>query len=347
VTVPEDEGYWQTLASMLAINGTPTARARRAKNIRDDDIGWAREEGIGAMDRYGHGIAGGRQVNDRHGHVDPFGERGGQDVKTLPVPRAPAYALEPLCATCGKPILRLYPERTEDLQHERFGSMCLECRGPERGEGHFMRTVVDEVLAAALPDNFPDAVRRLIMEHKPRQRILPKWQLPWTSSPNRPPGRFESRTHMPDNKAIMNILGVEDNNNLFGAGIVVDIRWFKSIHCICTDNPCTCVCYRRQLMNICKVLKQDHTTFTRFAVSWEHARHPSNENERVLALMYNEFHDAGLHPCNDSGARVPVQPCGSCGECAPRGRDNAGKLVRGRVADDQDEPQAGHKILKI
>jgi hypothetical protein len=265
-----------------------------------------------------------RENREGIGPIDPFyDEDDWGEIEWTPPEETETP--EPACTNCCLSIWRLYPEDAEDMQHERFGGLCLECRGPAEGEGHFMTRAKIENIESAY-NGFPTDVTKIIVAYV-GQRTLPKWTLPGTSL---------TTTHMPDNIHIMNILGVEDNNNMFGDGIVIDIRWFKSPYCTCVKNPCECVCARRQLMNICHVIGLDHTRIHHFTVALEHTRDENNDNEHILAILRENNHDATHRVVYEAEPEVPQTPCGgACMECAVlKGHGSRPRDKEGQGTDD-------------
>ena len=151
-------------------------------------------------------------------------------------------------------------------------------------------------------NTFPIDVIKIIEEFN-AQRRLPVWTL------------SRGVRYEPENTSIMSILGVEGNHSDWSwgvLGIVIDIRWFKSALCTCSNNPCSCVCKRRQLINICGVLGLDHSVYDNFA-----EENDCQESESdFTALMFAGFEE------NDGMGFVGPQLCGKCIDCGERDDDD-------------------------
>jgi len=145
-------------------------------------------------------------------------------------------------------------------------------------------------------NTFPIDVIKIIEEFN-AQRRLPVWTL------------SRGVRYEPENTSIMSILGVEGNHYelTWGEvlGVVIDIRWFKSPLCTCSNNPCSCVCKRRQLINICGVLGLDHSVYENFNELEECQESESD----FTALMF-----AGFEEDEGMGFAGP-QLCGKCVDC--------------------------------
>jgi hypothetical protein len=206
------------------------------------------------------------------------------------------------CISCLLRRDRHYDGDTEDYQFERFGGLCLQCRLPEHGEGHFSAKTTPDILTAILTSLLPPIVN-IIAEYTAQPRRLPEWWLPDGLE------RFDPRDMQP---RIMSILGVENAHHDFtgwdGLGVCFDSRWFKSPHCTCAEVVCACVCLRRQLINISRVLGIDHTAYNHLDEAEQY--NPNEDGLHFVALMF----DGNPLDCGPA-ITAKTDPCGTCVDC--------------------------------
>ena len=139
-----------------------------------------------------------------------------------------------------------------DLQFYRFGQLCLECRYPYDGEGHF---VVEEVQLRKVKDLeehmekfLPTALYGIVFDYYEKRTVpdyptlvdVQRWRK--IDYPVRGVSKHD---------ALMSFPGVE---RVFHGGVYLDMRWFVPVECTgppaCTVFPCRCLSMTGQVENI-------------------------------------------------------------------------------------------------
>ena len=149
-----------------------------------------------------------------------------------------------------------------DLQFHQFGCLCLWCRAPFPGEGHFekhdlhpLRKTLPEVLSGV------SALEIIVWEYYNRPNELPAY------TPLDP--KHYGLLQCDDLKDLykfglqyMTVPGVEHvyrrvaQIGTNGApDIKLDYRFWRPEHCKCTKTPCECICYSAQIRNITQKLQ--------------------------------------------------------------------------------------------
>ena len=155
----------------------------------------------------------------------------------------------------------LYP----DLQFERFGNLCLQCRNPLADEGgHFVDGNLCLKEAASLGPYMdpcmPVDIQKLVFGYYDTRRVFPKF-------PRMDEAKFpllkinKALCSVYENLELMSVPGVEH----IGSGwqqnleITLDMRWFVPKECsgswLCKDSYCKCICVRAQVQNIQQKLR--------------------------------------------------------------------------------------------
>jgi hypothetical protein len=155
-----------------------------------------------------------------------------------------------------------YEYTNVDLQFHQFGGLCLWCRAPFAGEGHFeahdvhpLRYVLPEVLGGV------SALEVIVWEYYYREHELPAY------TPLDPKHYCLLRcADLIDlykfGLQYMTVPGVEHVYRRVaqigkeGApDIKLDYRFWRPKQCKCTKTPCECICYGAQIRNITQKLQ--------------------------------------------------------------------------------------------
>ena len=152
-----------------------------------------------------------------------------------------------------------------DLQFERFGNLCLQCRDPHADEGgHFVDGNLCLKDAASLGPYMdpcmPVDIQKLVFGYYDTRRVFPKF-------PRMDEAKFpllkihKALRSVYENLELMSVPGVEH----IGSGwqqkleITLDMRWFVPKECsgssLCQDSYCKCICVRAQVQNIQRKLR--------------------------------------------------------------------------------------------
>ena len=145
-----------------------------------------------------------------------------------------------------------------DLQFYRFGQLCLECRYPYDGEGHFvaegeqLQNVAD--LSARMDKFLPEAVHGIVFGYYEKRTVpdyptLEDVQM-WRKIDYPLQGVVSGLQHG-KHDALMSFPGVE---RVCRGGVYLDMRWFVPVQCAgppaCTIFPCRCLSMTGQVENI-------------------------------------------------------------------------------------------------
>ena len=214
-----------------------------------------------------------------------------------------------LCSACAQPWHRDYNdfEFMEDHQFERFGKLCLRCRLPDHGEGHFSRKMTASDLQSTdlCLTLMPDIVD-IIAGYSAQPRKLQEWTAPALTTNAQI--RVDPRDKPP---SLMSILGVEDAFHEAELGdtisVCFDTRWFKSPRCRCTEVVCVCTCLRRQLINICGIMGIEHEDY-KYLVEAE-LFNPCEGGLHIVAQMFNGCAEP------EPEMTATEEPCGVCVDC--------------------------------
>lgn len=142
-----------------------------------------------------------------------------------------------------------------DLQFYRFGQLCLECRYPYDGEGHFeVQLQKVEDLAEHMDKFLPTAVHGIVFQYY-EKRVVPDYPTlvdvqRWRKNDYTVRGVVTNLQHG-KHDALMTFPGVE---RVFRGGVYLDMRWFVPVECTgppaCTIFPCRCLSISDQVENI-------------------------------------------------------------------------------------------------
>ena len=158
-----------------------------------------------------------------------------------------------------------------DLQFHHHGGLCIWCRAPYPGEGHFeQRHVHDGITANPLTEYLQtvgvevSALQDIVWEYyKPLE--LPKYTQLKKEHKNFDQGGLYHHV------AYMSFPGVEHvylrNSRYFRSSrfdlndetpdIKLDYRYWRPKNCNCTKVPCECICHAAQVHNITQILKSE------------------------------------------------------------------------------------------
>ena len=186
-----------------------------------------------------------------------------------------------------------------DLQFYRFGQLCLECRNPYHGEGHFVVEVEQlkkvEDLSAQMDKSLPVAIQSIVFGYYEKRTVpdyptlkdvqkfrkiddpgrgvatgLPRLQ---HDDPVRGVATGLTRLQHDKHDALMSFPGVE---RVFRGGVYLDMRWFVPVQCmgppICTAFPCSCLSSAEQVENI----------RTKFGEAWPYGH---GEGQQAIELL--------------------------------------------------------------
>ena len=219
------------------------------------------------------------------------------------------------CRQCGDSLRRLpmvlytsfvdssgeeiYP----DLQFERFGNLCLQCRNPLADEGgHFVeggqRLLDAASLGRYMESCMPVDILKLVFDYYDTRRVFPK-------CPRMDEAKFplmkihRALCSVYENLELMSVNGVEH----IGSGwkntleITLDMRWFVPKECsgssLCQDSYCKCICVRAQVLNIQRKLRtyihDDHPLCSKLQALCDLT--PYNDPEHAFQNYVQIVHD--------------------------------------------------------
>lgn len=199
------------------------------------------------------------------------------DGVTRPIWNADLHFDVVCCRLCRDSIRRLpmvlyttYQNTTgemvyPDLQFERFGNLCLECRNPHADEGgHFVDGNLGLKDAASLGPYMgpcmPVDILKLVFGYYDTRRVFPKFY-------RMDEARFplmkihKALRSVYENLELMSVPGVEHIGSDWKQKleITLDMRWFVPKECagssLCQDSYCKCICVRAQVQNIQRKLR--------------------------------------------------------------------------------------------
>ena len=172
-------------------------------------------------------------------------------------------------------------EMYADLQFHQFGALCLPCRAPFPGEGHFEeRNVRDKNPLTECLENCLGVVslQNIVLEYykHPEYTLLENLHFEMLmkdelEDEGRNYAKRELVTLYSKGRRYMSIPGVEhvyyrgdvEHYNLSGYESVPDIkldyRYWRPKECKCTRTPCECICFPVQVFNIMRKLKISNT----------------------------------------------------------------------------------------
>jgi hypothetical protein len=203
-----------------------------------------------------------------------------------------------------------------DLQFHQYGDLCLWCRAPFPGEGHFEnRHVLDGTKEGTtlnpISEFFPEVLGVPVLQdivyeyYKPQ--VLPTY--PHLENDNLHTDLVdlykEGLTHMtiPGVEHVYWRHGKNEYNLIVDVPQLVDIkldyRYFRPKQCKCTKSPCECICFAAQVKNITEVLKLTTHEYKvlgtlTFPRETMHS-HDFNEDKRLSFFVYLRDLDIDLH----------------------------------------------------
>ena len=177
-------------------------------------------------------------------------------------------------------------ERYIDLQFYQFGQLCLSCRAPDPGEGHFEENHHVYLVKLLTPVLNVEALCTIVLEYytpteHPEYPQLKKehYDMVHNMVTTDMHGRGFAKSELLAmygvvGRTYMSIPGVElvytraekvnpftdmppDNDTL--PDIKLDYRYWRPKQCKCTRIPCECICFPAQVRNIKKVLEIPNT----------------------------------------------------------------------------------------
>ena len=206
-----------------------------------------------------------------------------------------------------------------DLQFHQYGDLCLWCRAPLPGEGHFENRHVHDGAQEGvnhLSEFFPAvfgvaALRDLVYEYfKPQE-------LPAYTAADRPLENDQLHADLIDlyrhGLTHMTVPGVEHVYWREGkyepdgrvvpqlVDIKLDYRYFRPKQCRCVKTPCECICFAAQVKNITKVLRlttqgPEYKVLGTLTYPTKHMHtHDFDEDNRLSFFVYLRDLDIDTH----------------------------------------------------
>ena len=211
----------------------------------------------------------------------------------------------------GEPV---YP----DLQFERFGNLCLQCRNPLADEGgHFVERLMEGAnLRPYMDPCMPVDILKLVFGYYDTRRVFPKFhRMDEAKFPLMKIHRALRSVY--ENLELMSVPGVEH----IGSGwqqnleITLDMRWFVPKQCTgsleCKDSYCKCICVRAQVHNIQQKLRtyihDDHPLCNKLQALCD--MRPYNVPEIVFQNYVQIAHEDTMD------VESPSVFCGCCAGC--------------------------------